>query len=499
MSAPETTNDESLARRLDEICDRFETAWKNQRGPRPLLERYLNDANEGERSALMNELLKVELFYRQRAGERPTRQIYVERFPSYPDVIAQVFDNLPEPLKPSSETSSTADWTADQPDPHRGSTAPSLLAPGVEIVPGYPLGKLLGRGGFGEVWQANAPGDVPIALKMLRLTEKSAAIEARALEFMRSIVYPHLLSTFGIWTQGDLLIIGMELAEETLLQRFERARNQGQSGVPADELLEYMREAAKAIDFLNDTKRIIHRDIKPQNLLLVGGGIKVADFGLAHVLERSGSTKTVGLTPAYSAPEFFEGRFCRQSDQYSLAVTYCHLRYGLLPFTGGPVEVMAGHLYRAPALDPLPELERRVVARALAKNAEERWPTCLEFWKRLSDCSEPSRRTIPNRDEVSVDPSLILGPSAKALALPYRSGQPVWVFLADVFNLIAEAVEPYTYGKNWVLRDTATDRVFDVGSPWARSNRVKEDSRQLSDVGIQPGMRLEVVPMMRHR
>ena len=124
-----------------------------------------------------------------------------------------------------------------------------------------------------------------------------------------------------------------------------------------------MLEAAKGIDFLNEPRHpsggkqpqgIQHRDIKPQNLLLVGGSVKVADFGLARLLEQTVTGHTGSMTPAYAAPEFFHGQTSSQSDQYSLAVTYCHLRGGRLPFRGSLAEVMAGHLGKEPDLTMLP-------------------------------------------------------------------------------------------------------------------------------------------------
>jgi serine/threonine protein kinase len=92
------------------------------------------------------------------------------------------------------------------------------------------------------------------------------------------------------------------------------------------------------------------------------------------------------MTPHYAAPEFFDGRTTDSSDQYSLAVTYCKLRGGKLPFDGSPHEVMKGHLYQDPDLSMLPEDERTVVGRALAKDPRSRWPTCHDFVTELSTC-----------------------------------------------------------------------------------------------------------------
>src|SRR5262249_32860164 len=120
-------------------------------------------------------------------------------------------------------------------------------------------------------------------------------------------------------------------------------------------------------------------------LLLLGGTVKVADFGLARVLEGVAASHSGALTPAYAAPEFFEGRTTPWSDQYSLAVTFCHLRGSRLPFTGNHAALMAAHLSKKPDLTMLPEDEQPAVARALAKNPSDRWPSCQAFVNALGN------------------------------------------------------------------------------------------------------------------
>jgi formylglycine-generating enzyme required for sulfatase activity/serine/threonine protein kinase len=285
------------------------------------------------------------------------------------------------------------------------------LAAGQQPLPDYELVRLLGRGGYGEVWLAKGPGGVEVALKFVRLEERAGTVELRALELMKSIQHAHLLHMSGIWQRDGLLIVAMELADGTLMDRLRQAQAQGLAGIPPAELLEYMREAAKGLDYLNEFRDpsgsgtaaigIQHKDVKPQNLLLVGGTVKVADFGLAKLLEHSMTAASGGLTPAYAAPEFFNNKATRWSDQYSLAVSYCQLRGGRLPFQGAPMQVMAGHLGRKPDLAMLPEAERSVVARALSKKAKERWPSCREFVLALqaavSDpvAKGPGRSTVP--------------------------------------------------------------------------------------------------------
>jgi serine/threonine protein kinase len=278
------------------------------------------------------------------------------------------------------------------------------IRPGGEPVPGYHLVGRLGRGNFGEVWKAIAPGGFPVALKIVPLQERGKASELHALEIIKNIRHPNLVTSFGAWEREGCLIIAMELADRTLWDRFQEAADQNLPGIPSAELLEYLREAAKGIDYLNQPHHALggkqrlsiqHRDIKPQNILLVGNSVKVADFGLVRLLERSLTSHTGSMTPAYAAPEFLRGHTSSQSDQYCLAVTYCELRGGRLPFRGTMAEVLHGHLSNAPDLSMLPESERPAVLRALAKEPGERWPSCRAFVERLAEGMAGEARAQP--------------------------------------------------------------------------------------------------------
>jgi formylglycine-generating enzyme required for sulfatase activity len=229
---------------------------------------------------------------------------------------------------------------------------------------------------------------------------------------MKGIRHANLLPIFGAWQRDGLLIVAMELADGTLLDRLCKARAECQPGIPWDELLQYLRDAARGLDFLNEYRGpvgavpealgIQHKDVKPQNLLLVGGTVKVADFGLARLLKHTVTPVSGGLSIPYAAPELLDGRATRWSDQYSLAATYCELRSAILPYEGSPLEIVAAHVTRSADLTMLPEPERPAVARALAKKPEERWPSCRAFVEALAEAHKLLLARPPS-DEVSPD------------------------------------------------------------------------------------------------
>jgi serine/threonine protein kinase len=298
-----------------------------------------------------------------------------------------VFPPDPADAPPSG---STGGWTGPTDPASSAGAAPAWLREGGEPVAGYRLLRRLGRGGFGEVWEAAGPGEVCVALKLLPLSP-AGEVEMRAVDVIKNIRHPHLLFLFGIWQRDGWLIIGMEKAEGSLAERLRQQRSSGRSGLAAEELGRYLRETADVLDFLNKPRHFLggpqpvglqHGDIKPQNLLLLSRHVKVADFGLVRVLDRARAVS--GLTPAYAAPEVFAGRASRWSDQYALAVAYCELRGGRLPFTGRSRDDLAcAHASQPPDLDMLPPAERNVVARALAKQPRERWGNCRQFVKEL--------------------------------------------------------------------------------------------------------------------
>jgi hypothetical protein len=251
---------------------------------------------------------------------------------------------------------------------------------------GYRLTDRIGIGSLGEVWRAEAPGGFPAAVKVVfrPVDHEEAQRELAALEVIRRVRLPYLVQTHAYWSQKDRLYIVMELADASLRGRQEACRKAGLGGIPPAELLRYIREAAEGLDYLH-SQHIVHRNIKPENILLLQGHAKLADFALArlHVSGRE-ATATAAGTPLYMAPEIFRGKIARSSDQYSLAMTYAELRLGRRVLSGANLlELMLAHLEQTPDLSPLPEAEQRVLLKALSKDPEQRYLNCLTWVRDL--------------------------------------------------------------------------------------------------------------------
>src|SRR5947207_7310729 len=163
-----------------------------------------------------------------------------------------------------------------------------------------------------------------------------------------------------------------------------------------------------------------HLDIKPRNLFLVSNHVKVADFGLVTSLAASASGKLGAVTPLYASPEVFQGKVSRRSDQYSLACCFMELLTGALPFNGrNSRQLLLQHLKEPPDLSPLPEADRPIVARALAKDPQQRFASCLEFMAALTTDKGSGTFLVPvekkDPDTLSAPEALVQTPGNKRL------------------------------------------------------------------------------------
>ena len=168
-----------------------------------------------------------------------------------------------------------------------------LREPDTEPLPGYVLVAPLGTGGFGEVWKCVAPGGIHKAIKfvygnMNSLDDDSAkaAQEFKAMDRVKAVRHPFVLSMERIDVVSGELLIVMELADKSLHDLLGEYQQQGRPGVPRELLVGMLADAAEGLDHLIEKHNLQHLDVKPKNLFLIADRVAVADFGLVKTLDR---------------------------------------------------------------------------------------------------------------------------------------------------------------------------------------------------------------------
>jgi serine/threonine protein kinase len=274
--------------------------------------------------------------------------------------------------------------------PRVRSNTPGAIAlqAGAEPSPGYRLRRVRGRGGFAEVWEAEAPEGPPVALKfMLSSNASTTARELRSIQSFQAMDHPNLIKTNGVWSVPGYIVINMELAEATLLDLMFVYHNDLGQHIDPPLLCLYLCQVADALDFLNARRHTIdarkvgfqHGDVKPSNILLVGETAKLTDHGLATPTHGPSTPCPRQGTREYAAPEVFLGYYSDNSDQFSLAVTYHVLRTGMLPYPPPPAQWGRNYSRPPPDLSMVDEAERAALARALSPVPQDRFPSCREF------------------------------------------------------------------------------------------------------------------------
>ncbi|GAB2550376.1 serine/threonine-protein kinase [Nocardia heshunensis] len=265
-----------------------------------------------------------------------------------------------------------------------------MLRPG-EIFAGYVIQRELGRGGMGAVYLARHPR-LPrwIALKLLNAeyhgdNETHARFEREA-DLAARLNHPNVVTVYDRGVEDGRLWIAMQYVEGV---EAESVRD-----MTPEQAVEIVEATAAALDYAHRVG-VLHRDVKPANIMLATetreqqAGVLLTDFGIARLQEDTGrltGSGSVMATLAYASPEQLQSLpVDHRSDQYSLACTLFRLLTGLPLFRATDLgAIVKSHLYDTPppvgSYRPgLPASLDPVLARALAKNPDERYPSCSEF------------------------------------------------------------------------------------------------------------------------
>jgi len=257
----------------------------------------------------------------------------------------------------------------------------------------YEIERELGQGGMATVYLGrDLKHRRPVALKVLKPAVGSslgADRFLREIELAAGLQHPNIVTVFDSGVADGALWFTMPFIEgETLRARLERERQ-----LPLADALRIATEAARALEFAH-RHGVLHRDVKPENLLLTtDGSTLVADFGVARAWEDTGGLTETGVvvgTPAYMSPEQAAGETAldARSDVYSLGCVLYEMLAGEMPFTGSnPQSLLAKRLSEpVPSLRTMrdvPEAVERVVMRSLARAPADRYASAAELVQAL--------------------------------------------------------------------------------------------------------------------
>ena len=265
----------------------------------------------------------------------------------------------------------------------------------------HTLERLLGQGGFASVWAAQGPDGKPVAIKILK--PRYAGDEAFELRFRQesqfaaNLSHPRIIKIGEIGREGVFVYFSMELFPASL------ATALAEGPLPEQQLLDITRDVTEALAFAH-AQGVVHRDIKPDNVLLgPDGRAVVTDFGIARAVSgyvsATGVNMTIG-TPHYLSPEQAQGRpIDGRSDLYSLGITLYKAATGDLPFKSKDWYELARMHVEEPPIPPRtanPDLSRkleRIILRLLAKHPDDRPASAHELLGELDAMHDPNRDT----------------------------------------------------------------------------------------------------------
>ena len=361
------TSKAQLLYELDQICDRFEEAWRNRQ--HPIIEDYLIGPGEPLRSQLLRELVALEISYRRDLGESPLSSEYESRFTSDTATVREAFE------------CSQATAPVETAPLHRSSTPPGHLAircpschtpmqvavdtsltelfcntcgshfslvnqghatqraPPLSQLGHFELIERLGVGGFGSVWKARDKElDRTVAIKIPRQGSMTAEEQARFFHEARAaaqLCHPNIVSVHEVGRDGESVYIVSDFVSGVTLDEWLTGQQ-----LTCREAAELSIKIAAALHHAHEAG-VIHRDLKPANIIIdIDLEPHLMDFGLAR---RDAGEVTVTLdgqvlgTPAYMSPEQAQGeahQADRRSDVYSLGVILFQLLTGEIPFRG---------------------------------------------------------------------------------------------------------------------------------------------------------------------
>lgn len=416
--------------RVDAVCDAFVTSWG--RGERPCLEDLISNAPESLRRAIALELIQSEVECRRRVGESPGSKEYAQRFPEWALEIESRLAELPQTadsnLEVTQQFTGRSDTSGNLGSSSstliESSTEPMIISPrdlpiAPELLNDYQIRGVVGKGGMGIVVRARDKKlnrDVAIKFLAPELARHHAARERflREARAAAAVRHDNVVTIHSVREVNGVPLLEMELIQgESLAERIQRI-----GPMSALEVARLAMQIARGLDAAHK-RGLIHRDIKPGNILLeamddvasplvntdVRGLIrlKITDFGLARVTSEESLTNSglIAGTPQYMSPEQAEGKVIdHRSDLFSLGSVMYAMCAGRAPFHA---DSALGILRQVSDFAPPSLLERNkqvpdwllaVIEKLMAKKPEDRYQSAGELIEVLDRAYEISCKTL---------------------------------------------------------------------------------------------------------
>ena len=263
----------------------------------------------------------------------------------------------------------------------------------------YRLIRCLGRGTSSSVYLGeHVDLKIQVAIKILHthLSAKEGERFRNEAQLITRLDHPNIVAAHAYDIEDGVPFIVMNYAPHgSLRQRYAKGAR-----LSSEEIIHYVTQVASALQYTHDRGRLIHRDVKPENMLLgPNDEVWLSDFGVSLVMPspEAEPAQEIAGTIRYMAPEQIRGKPCFASDQYALGVVVYEWLSGAAPFTGSSAEIPFRHLHIAPPSlrDKVPTISptvEEVVFRALAKAPQARFPSVRAFADALNEAFEQISR-----------------------------------------------------------------------------------------------------------
>jgi serine/threonine protein kinase len=287
----------------------------------------------------------------------------------------------------------------------------------------YTLVRLLGQGGFAEVYLGEhfylkSQAAIKILQTRLSGSDDTDSFLTEAQTIAR-LSHPNIVRVMDFGIDGETPYLVMDYAPNGTL----RSTHPRGTPLPMTTIIPYVRQISDALQYAHD-EHIIHRDIKPENMLLgKRNEFLLSDFGIALVAQSSryqGTQDVIG-TVAYMSPEQIQGKPRPASDQYSLAVVVYEWLTGDRPFHGSFTEMCTQHMFAPPPpiRERLPQISpaiEQALMKALDKDPKQRFETIKGFADALEQAGQSYQTTVI--------PPMAVNPSYNTVFMPTGTGQP---------------------------------------------------------------------------